>query len=40
MKCAVPARVLNHRWDLPDTFVNLGTIPAEHVSEASGGLSV
>src|ERR1700687_4916693 len=32
------ARVHNHRWDLPDTFVNLGTIPAEQVAEASGGL--
>ncbi len=32
------ARVVNHRWDLPDTFVDLGTIPADHVSEASGGL--
>src|SRR4029077_8117879 len=29
------ARVLNHRWDLADTFVNLGTIPAEQVAEAS-----
>ena len=32
------ARVSNHRWDLPDTFVDLGTIPADAVSEASGGL--
>jgi lactate racemase len=32
------ARVHNHRWDLPDTFMNLGTIPAEQVAEASGGL--
>jgi lactate racemase len=32
------ARVSNHRWDLPDTFVNLGTIPADKVAEASGGL--
>jgi lactate racemase len=31
------ARVLNHRWDLPDTFANLGTIAAEQVAEASGG---
>ena len=26
--------------DLPGTFVNLGTIPAEQVAEASGGLLV
>jgi nickel-dependent lactate racemase len=32
------AHVLNHRWDLPDTFVELGTIPAAEVAEASGGL--
>jgi len=32
------ARVLNHRWDLPETFVDLGTIPAGEVAEASGGL--
>ena len=32
------ARVLNHRWDLPETFVDLGTIPADKVAEASGGL--
>jgi lactate racemase len=32
------ARVFNHRWDLPDTFVDLGTIPADKVAEASGGL--
>ena len=32
------ARVLNHRWDLPETFVDLGAIPAEQVIAASGGL--
>jgi lactate racemase len=32
------ARVVNHRWDLPETFVELGTIPAGQVAEASGGL--
>ncbi len=32
------ARIVNHRWDLPDTFVDLGTIPADQVAEASGGL--
>src|SRR4029077_5625324 len=31
-------RVVNHRWDLPDTFVELGTIPADQVAKASGGL--
>ena len=32
------ARVFNHRWDLPGTFVDLGTIGADKVAEASGGL--
>jgi nickel-dependent lactate racemase len=32
------ARVFNHRWDLPDTFADLGTIPADDVAKASGGL--
>jgi nickel-dependent lactate racemase len=32
------ARVFNHRWDLPETFADLGTIPAEEVRKASGGL--
>jgi lactate racemase len=32
------ARVFNHRWDLPDTFVDLGTITADKVAAASGGL--
>ena len=32
------ARVFNHRWDLPGTFVDLGTIPADTVAAASGGL--
>jgi nickel-dependent lactate racemase len=31
------SRILNHRWDLPETFVTLGTIPAAEVEEASGG---
>ena len=34
------ARVVNHRWDLPETFVDLGTISADTVSEASGGPAV
>jgi lactate racemase len=32
------ARVVNHRWDLPGTFADLGTIPASEVETASGGL--
>jgi nickel-dependent lactate racemase len=32
------ARVFNHRWDLPGTFADLGTIPADDVARASGGL--
>jgi nickel-dependent lactate racemase len=32
------ARVFNHRWDLPETFVDLGRIPAAEVADASGGL--
>ena len=30
--------VLNHEWDKPETFVTLGTISAERVSELSEGL--
>lgn len=36
-KCG-KARVFNHRWDLPGTLMNLGTIPADEVSQVSGGL--
>jgi nickel-dependent lactate racemase len=32
------ARVSNHRWDIPGTFADLGTIPADKVAKASGGL--
>jgi nickel-dependent lactate racemase len=32
-----PHRIFNHRWDDPDTFVTLGTIPAAEVEELSGG---
>jgi nickel-dependent lactate racemase len=32
------ARVFNHRWDLPETFAEVGTIPASEVAEVSGGL--
>jgi nickel-dependent lactate racemase len=31
------SRVFNHRWDLAETFVALGTVPAEEVAEASQG---
>jgi nickel-dependent lactate racemase len=30
--------VFNHRWDLPDTFVDVGTIPADEVASVSSGL--
>ncbi len=32
------SRIFNHRWDLPDTFVTLGTITAKEIEELSGGL--
>jgi nickel-dependent lactate racemase len=32
------ARVFNHRWDLPGTLTDLGTIPADEVAAVSGGL--
>jgi nickel-dependent lactate racemase len=32
------AAVCNHRWDLPDTLVPVGTIPAEEMLELTGGL--
>jgi lactate racemase len=32
------ARVFNHRWDLPETFAELGMISADTVLQASGGL--
>ena len=32
------ARVFNHRWDLPDTFAEIGTISASEVEEVSNGL--
>ncbi len=31
-------RVLNHEWDKPETFLTLGTISAEEVSQISGGM--
>jgi lactate racemase len=32
------ARVLNHRWDLLETFAAIGEIPADQVHSISGGL--
>jgi nickel-dependent lactate racemase len=31
-------RVFNHRWDDPEAFATLGTIPAHEISNISGGL--
>jgi nickel-dependent lactate racemase len=31
-------RVINHRWDLPDTFCELGRIPKDEVVRISGGV--
>jgi nickel-dependent lactate racemase len=31
-------KILNHRWDLPSTFVELGVIPKDEVIQISGGL--
>ncbi len=35
--CAGRRRVFNHRWDDPDTFVTLGTIPSDDISRLSAG---
>ena len=35
-----PSRIFNHRWDLPETFVTVGTIPAAEIEQISGGLLV
>jgi lactate racemase len=32
------AKIFNHRWDLADTFAEIGTIPADEVAEVSGKL--
>lgn len=32
------ARVVNHRWDLPETFAEIGTIPVDQVHSISNGL--
>ncbi|MFN0111922.1 MAG: lactate racemase domain-containing protein [Blastocatellia bacterium] len=31
-------KVFNHRWDLPETFIELGEISAEEITQISGGL--
>src|ERR1035438_1206357 len=33
-----PSKILNHRWDLPGTFSELGKIPKDEVVRISGGL--
>ena len=32
------SRIINHRWDLPETFVDVGAIPASEVATVSNGL--
>jgi nickel-dependent lactate racemase len=32
--------IFNHRWDLPETFVTIGTIPKEEIGAISNGLLV
>lgn len=32
------SRISNHRWDVPDTFATLGTIPADEIRQITGGL--
>jgi nickel-dependent lactate racemase len=31
-------RIHNHRWDLPETFVSLGKIPAQEIAELTEGM--
>jgi nickel-dependent lactate racemase len=31
------SRIFNHRWDLPETFAVLGTIPSHEIAALSGG---
>ncbi len=31
-------RIFNHRWDLPETFTEIGVIEADEIEEISGGL--
>ena len=35
---AGPSRIFNHRWESPDTFATLGTIPASEVAAATDGM--
>jgi len=32
------AKIFNHRWDVADTFAEIGTIPADEVADVSGKL--
>jgi lactate racemase len=32
------SRIFNHRWDLPETFVTLGQITSEEISEITSGM--
>jgi nickel-dependent lactate racemase len=32
------SRIFNHRWDIPATFAEIGTIPADEVAQISGGI--
>ena len=32
------SRISNHRWQDPETFVHLGTIPASEIADLTGGL--
>ncbi len=32
------SRIFNHRWDIPATFAEIGTIPAEEVAQISSGI--
>ena len=31
-------QIFNHRWDLPETFADLGRIPADEIAKITGGL--
>ena len=32
------SRIFNHRWDIPATFAEIGTIPTDEVMQISGGI--
>src|ERR1700690_1651546 len=32
------SNIFNHHWENPETFVQLGTIPADEISKITGGL--